>query len=532
MTLSALNKIRMGMFENNRSIFLSLLSGVLLVFSFPKFGVGLIAWIAFVPLLLALQATDKPLKAALWGFLTGIVFHIGLLYWIAQVIVMYGYLPLYIGISAMILLSSFLSLYFSIFSAALVFLRRRGFSEVVSAPLLWSCLEFVKSHLFTGFPWENLAYSQYKYLSIIQFTDITGIYGLSFVIVFFNVLIFNMISHRQHKKNIVTETLAGCMILALLIGYGTFSLNRVNSELKRAEAMEVSLIQGNIDQNIKWNPQYQEESVEIYKNMSLVKAPVGRGLIVWPETATPFFFQEKFDLSTTVHKIPRLTSDWLLFGSPSYVEEGTRTFYMNSAFLLSPDGKVAGKYDKVHLVPYGEYVPLRNYFPFINKLVAGIGDFRKGEGNIPLRLGNHSLGILICYEGIFPELSRAYKQKDTKLLVNITNDAWFGRTSAPYQHLSMTVFRAVENRVFFLRSANTGISAIISPSGKIIKNTGLFERTALRGSVKFLDRKTIYALYGDVFVYICLMLLGAVFFSSIKGELLSCWKNLSNKSTI
>lgn len=532
MILSVLNKIQQGLLRDFRLIFLSVLSGLLLVFSFPKFGIGMLAWIAFVPLLFALQATSKPFRAAIWGFLTGMIFHIGLLYWIAQVIVMYGYLPLYIGISAMILLSCFLSLYFSIFSATLIFLRNRGFSEIVSAPLLWVCLEFIKSHLFTGFPWENLGYSQYKYLSVIQFTDITGIYGLSFLIVFMNVLLFDLIVHRRNMRNIIAEGMIGGIIVTLLIGYGTFSLNRVNSELKRAEAMEVSMIQGNIDQNIKWNPQYQEESVEIYKNMSLVKAPVGRGLIVWPETAAPFFFQERFDLSAVVRNIPRLTSDWLLFGSPSYVEEGSRTFYMNSAFLLSPDGRLVGKYDKVHLVPYGEYVPLRNFFPFINKLVAGIGDFRRGEGNIPLPFGDHSLGILICYEGIFPELSRAYKKKGAQLLVNITNDAWFGRTSAPYQHLSMTVFRAVENRIFFIRSANTGISAIISPSGKIIKNTRLFARTTLRGSIKFLDRKTIYALYGDVFVYICLILLGAVFFSSIKGELLSCWKNLSSKSTI
>lgn len=532
MTSSIINRIHQGILRDSRPILLAVLTGILLVFSFPKFGVGLLAWIAFVPLLLALHGTDKPRNAALWGFLTGIVFHIGLLYWISQVIVMYGYLPLYIGISAMVLLSCVLSIYFSIFSAALVFLRNRGFSEIVTAPLLWTCLEFIKSHLFTGFPWENLAYSQYKFLTIIQFTDITGIYGLSFVVIFVNVLLFDLLTQRQNGKTVLKELVAGCIILVLLVGYGRFSLNRVHTELKRADAMEVSLIQGNIDQNIKWNPQYQEESVEIYKNMSLAKAPVGRGLIVWPETATPFFFQEVFDLSRTVRAIPRLTSDWLLFGSPSYVEEGKRTFYMNSAFILSPDGQIAGKYDKVHLVPYGEYVPLRNFFPFINKLVAGIGDFRRGEGNNPLKFGNHSLGILICYEGIFPELSREYKKKGAGLLVNITNDAWFGRTSAPYQHLSMTVFRAVENRIFFLRSANTGISAIINPSGKIIKNTGLFERTVLRGSVKFLDRKTIYALYGDVFVYICLMMLGAVFFSSIKGELLSCWKNLSIKSTI
>ncbi|MDX9745806.1 MAG: apolipoprotein N-acyltransferase [Syntrophales bacterium] len=529
MTQSISQKIKRGLFQNYPSIGLSLFSGVLLICSFPKFGVGLVAWFAFVPLFFALRTTHEPLKAAGWGFLTGMVCHIGLLYWISHVVVMYGYLPLYIGISAMILLSCFLSVYFSVFSAALVFLRNKGYSEIVSAPLLWTCLEFLKSHLFTGFPWENLAYSQYKYLTIIQFVDITGIYGLSFIIMFVNLLLFDLVGQQGDKRKIVNEWVAGCIILTLLIGYGKFSLDRIHAELKQAEAMEVSLIQGNIDQNIKWDSRYQEESIEIYRNMSLAKAPVGRGLIVWPETAAPFFFQEPLGLSEVVRGIPRLSSDWLLLGSPSYTEENRHIFYMNSAFLVSPEGKITGKYDKVHLVPYGEYVPLRKYFPFINKLVAGIGDFRKGETNTPLPFDNHSLGILICYEGIFPELSRAYKKYGVKLLVNITNDAWFGHTSAPYQHLSMTVFRAVENRLFFLRSANTGISAIISPSGQIIKNSELFQRTALRGSVKFLDRRTIYALYGDIFVYFCLLLLGAVFFSSIKGELLSCWKILSNK---
>lgn len=531
MTLSALhNKNLSGIvLGDQRQIVLPILSAVFLIGSFPKFGIGLTAWVAFIPLLFALRATDKPSKAFLSGFITGMIFHVGLLYWVAQVIVTYGYLPLYIGISAMLLLAMYLSLYFSLFAAMVVFLRNRGFSEVVTAPLLWSCLEFLKSHLFTGFPWENLAYSQYKYLHLVQFSDVTGIYGLSFVIVFVNVVLFDLIVYRENIKKVFPELATGCIILALLFGYGQFSLNRIRHELNRSEAMEVSLVQGNIDQNIKWNPDYQRESIELYQNMSLKKAPLGLGLIVWPETATPFFFQDPSHLSAVVRNIPKLTSDWLLFGSPSYLDEGSGTEYMNSAFLLSPDGNVAGRYDKTHLVPYGEYVPLRRFFPFINKLVAGIGDFKRGDGVKALGIGRHDLGVLICYEGIFPEISRKYKENGAGLLVNITNDAWFGRTSAPYQHLSMTVFRAVENRTFLLRAANTGISAIIDPSGKIIKQTRLFERSAIRGSVKFLDRRTIYALYGDIFVYICLILLGVILFNSIKGDLTSCLKNLPTK---
>jgi len=160
---------------------------------------------------------------------------------------------------------------------------------------------------------------------------------------------------------------------------------------------------------------------------------------------------------------------------------------MNSAFLLRPDGVPAGRYDKVHLVPYGEYVPLRKIFPFIGKLVVGVGDFRPGEGFHPIRGEGWNLGVLICYEGIFPEAARAYKREGATLLVNITNDAWFGRTSAPYQHLSMTVFRAVETRLYLVRAANTGISAIVDPAGKILSRTPIFERAVLKGEVKIID---------------------------------------------
>ncbi|MBN1547455.1 MAG: apolipoprotein N-acyltransferase [Syntrophaceae bacterium] len=505
-------------------IILAVFSGILLIFSFPKFGIGLLAWVAFIPLFFAIKTTDSPRKAALYAFITGLVAQIGLLYWISHVIVMYGYLPLYIGVLAMVLLSAAMSVYFSIFAAGVIFLRNRGFSEIVTAPLLWTILEYLKAHLFTGFPWENLAYSQFKYLHIIQFTDITGIYGLSFIIMFINVMVFDLVVYRQQGRKFVTELASSFVILVLILAYGQFSLHRVALELKSAPAMEVALIQGNMDQTIKWNPLYQKETIDIYSSLSLKKAPVGRGLIVWPETATPFFYQEILAFSRMVANVPRLTSDWLLFGSPSYRRDGSTTYYMNSAYLLNPDGKIAGKYDKVHLVPYGEYVPLRKFFPFINKLVAGIGDFRKGESVNPLTIeGRHALGVLICYEGIFPEISREYRAKGADLLVNITNDAWFGNTSAPYQHLSMTALRAVENRVFFIRSANTGISAIISPTGKIMRQTDLFKRTTLKGSVKFLDRKTIYALYGDIFVYICIFLLGVILFSSIKGDQRLCW---------
>ena len=214
---------------------------------------------------------------------------------------------------------------------------------------------------------------------------------------------------------------------------------------------------------------------------------------------------------------------WILFGSPGYTKEQGRTSFFNSAFLLSPDGIVAGRYDKVHLVPYGEYVPFRNLIPLVGKLVEGIGDFHQGKGYYPLTMNNNKIGVVICYEAIFPESTRILKKMGAQLIVNITNDAWFGFSSAPYQHLSMTVFRAVENRLYLVRAANTGISAIVDPTGKILEQTGLFVKSALKGKVRFIDNGTCYVAYGDMFAYLCFVALLLVLISSWERRK-KCWK--------
>jgi apolipoprotein N-acyltransferase len=196
--------------------------------------------------------------------------------------------------------------------------------------------------------------------------------------------------------------------------------------------------------------------------------------------------------------------------------------YFNSAYLLSPSGEIKGRYDKVHLVPYGEYVPLRDVFPFVKKLTAGIGDFGTGAGYYPLSMDDKKIGILICYEAILPFAARMYKQRSAELLVNITNDAWFGTTSAPFQHFSMAVFRAVETRLYLVRAANTGISGIIDPGGRIIAKTNIFQEDALKGYIKFVKIPTFYAEYGDLLVIICFAFIIFYFFWSLKREGKQC----------
>lgn len=474
-------------------------------FSVPQYGIGLVAWVFLIPLLFALRDCNVS-GGALLGFVTGLAGYAGVFYWITYVVVKYGQLPLVVGLIVMLLLVAYLSIYLSLFAAGIVHCRTNGIPEVISAPLLWVCLEYGKSHLLTGFPWENIAYTQYLNTILIQSADIAGIYGLAFIIVMFNVVIYDVIT--KGAKGAQVEASIMCMILIFLYGYGVLRVNQIRDVLKDSSWLKVTIVQGNIDQAIKWNPQYQRETIQTYKTLSLNKANAGFGLIVWPETAVPFFFQEQNELRREIENVAVISGKWLLLGSPSYKVTQGELSLLNSAFLLSPDGKTQAQYDKVHLVPYGEYVPLKKFFPFIKKMVVGVGDFIPGKDYYPLSMNDvYTIGVLICYEGIFPEASRVYKTRGADVLINITNDAWFGKTSAPYQHLSMTVFRAVENRVYLVRAANSGISALINPVGEIISQTELFTKAVLYGEVKKIKCKTFYAHCGDVFVYGCMVVL-------------------------
>jgi len=487
------------------NVLFAILSGALLILSFPKYGSSFVAWFAFIPLLFALHRVTSIRQAILLGFITGVVGYIGIIYWIAYVMVNYGYLPIYLGIILMLLLACYLSVYLAIFAAGIVYFRRK-IPLYLIAPVLWICLEYCKSQLFTGFPWENLGYSQYLNLYLIQFADILGVYGLSFLIILVNASLFEIITKRSKREYILAAAVS--LVLVTVYIYGIFRVNNIDNLLQNPStpSMEVSLIQGNIDQSIKWNENFQKETLNIYEDISIKNIPASGGLIVWPETAVPFNFQDENELSRQIRNLAIKTKSDFIFGSISYLRRSHYVDFYNSAYLLSPEGEVKGKYDKVHLVPYGEYVPLRNMFPFIKGLTAGIGDFSTGDGYFPLSTADRKIGILICYEGILPFAARMYKNESAEILVNITNDAWFGSTSAPYQHLSMTIFRAVETRLYLVRAANTGISAIVDPRGQIVAKTNIFQKDSLKGNVKLFKIPTFYAKHGDILVGVCFML--------------------------
>jgi apolipoprotein N-acyltransferase len=477
-------------------------SGLLLALSFPRPDLAFVAWFALVPLFMVMD--KQPFRT---GFLAGMGFFGLVLYWLNIVMTTYGRLHPLLSVVAYLMLVAYLSLFFGAATwAACRCKEKLGLSTIITLPVFWVALEFVRSFLLSGFPWATLGYSQQSHLALIQSADLFGPYGLSFLLILANAVLARAgreLLEKRYRKIPWVALLLTAALFAANLGYGVFRLDQNLDE--RGRVLRTVLVQGSIDQSVKWNPTYQARTVAIYRELSFAgEGSKPADLIVWPESAVPFYFQQGGPLTEAVAEVPLRADAYLLLGSPAFEVKDRQERYYNSAFLLSPRGEVLGRSDKVHLVPFGEYVPFGPLLPFVGKLVVGIGDFSPGTVS-PLPMNGARIGVLVCFEGIFPELARDYVRKGSDLLVNITNDAWFGRSSAPYQHLAMIRFRAVENRIWVARAANTGISALIAPSGHIVAQSPLFERMALTGQVGLGARPTLYTRYGDVLPWLCLI---------------------------
>jgi apolipoprotein N-acyltransferase len=515
------NRRVIGSIMKKRDVFLSLLSGILLVLSFPNFDLEFLAWFALVPLFYSLK--DKSLLNSFFlGYLTGFISFLGILYWIVVAVHTYGNIPLLPSILILLLLILYLSLFTGTFTVLLHLIERRsGFRMIIFAPFLWVALEYLRSFLMTGFPWAFLGHSQYLNLPFIQIADITGVYGLSFIILWINVTLYLAFHQWPVKKFPYREVLISVAILLGVLFYGYVKMGATDRQIAKNPRLKIGLAQGNVDQAVKWNESFQKETLQAYERLSLKMIKEKPDLIIWPETATPFYFQDSKQYQPLVLDIPIKTNAFLLFGSPSYKVERGKVVNYNSAYLVAPSGDLAGRYDKIHLVPFGEYVPLGEILS-LGSLGEGIGDFKSGKEVINLSLPQGRFGVLICFEIIFPDLCRQFVRKGANFLVTITNDAWFGRTSAPYQHFSIATFRAVENRVFVARAANTGISGFIDPKGRILKEGGIFTEEAFSRVIHLSTQKTFYTLNGDVFAWVCsavtLLLISCAFLRKRRGN--------------
>lgn len=444
---------------------LSIISALLLIFAFPNFNLSFVVFIAFVPLFLAIQ--DKtPKEAFKISYICGLLFYLGVLYWLYHVTVF-----------GLIVLCLYLALYLGIFG--FLFNRIMFYSpyfSIVAVPAIWTFLEYLQSRLFGGFGWALLGYSQYKNLSFIQIADFSGVYGVSFVIMMINTGFYR--SFRKSFRGLIVTGLT----VAFVLGYG---YGAINGKEPGKDGIKVSLIQGNIPQKIKWDPEAAGAILDKYINLTRLAVFDSPDLIIWPETSFPSFFGIDKPMTDRVLNLAKESKTPLLVGTNT--GEGFKNF--NSAVFISGKGELIGKYDKIHLVPFGEYVPFSEKLPFLHNLVLGeLGEFTKGYDfkvfslepslletksrtftvrDSDEKTDNTKFSVLICFEDIFPGLARRFIEKGAEFLVVITNDAWYGKSGAPYQHAATSVFRAIENRVSVVRCANTGYSCFIDPCGKI-----------------------------------------------------------------
>ncbi len=489
------------------------LSGLFLILIFPRFNLELLAWFSLVPLFFAIQ--NQPLhRVLLYGFTAGMVFYFFGLHWVTNTIVNYGHLPLWLSYIVLLLLAAYLSLYLALFCYLTVRLSRG--SDVyffLLAPMIWTALEYVRStHGELAFSWMGLGYSQFQTLPIIQMAEFTGVYGISWLIVVVNAAVYLVLKERISRKDekgfpggLVRILGVSSAIVIFWLAYGLYALDRWQADAPE-KYLQVGLAQGNIEQHMKWDPRFRNKVMKNYRDLTLKGAESKPDLIVWPEAATPFFFALNEEEGARLRDLVKTVRVPLLFGSPHQEKRDNGPVLFNRAYLLSAEGNIAGHYDKIHLVPFGEFVPFKWVLGFVEKMVEGVGDFGRGTEPTLFDLNGGRFAVSICYEITFPDLVRRPVKNGAGFLVNITNDAWFGKSAASYQHMSMAALRAVENRVPIVRAANTGISGAIDPSGEMRQTTELFVRElVLTRIAPKTSGTTYYTRYGDVFSYMSII---------------------------
>ena len=487
-----------------------LISGLLVALSFPTvlFGwhlpnFGFLAWFGLVPLLLAIE-NAKPPRAFLVGWISATISFLISFYWIYVALHDYGGLSSLISIAILFLFAAANALYIgAACGLARWFTLKTKTEFLIALPVFWTLAEWARNYTpFGGFPWSNLAMSQSNYATLVQIADVTGVYGVIFILVWFNVWLSQSI--RNFKKS---QTVVTAILIFSVFGYGLIRIHNKTKEALSAPHLKVGLIQPNISQNEKWSGDFLSKHKTIFQE-AVRSLQNNVDLIVWPEsswfeTLSPenrFIPSKDFFVTASREGKP-----YSLLGLILATPQNNEFRYFNSAALVDAWGNVVGQYSKVHLVPFGEYVPLKQLFSFL-KPVAAIGDFQPGTDLKPLAIEQLKIAPLICYEDIFPELSRAMVKNGANLLVNMTNDAWYGRSSAAYQHLAAAQFRAVETGRAFVRATNTGISAVIDPTGQVVNAAPIFEQSVIVHQIPLLQAQTIYTKLGNWFIAACFLL--------------------------
>jgi apolipoprotein N-acyltransferase len=493
------------------------------------------SWVAFVPLfygLLTRENLNHPkalLRGALAAYLMGFLWFTGNCYWIYQTMLYYGGLPPLISAGILIAYSLVLGLYFAALGL-LVTATARAFRSpyyaLLAAPFIWVALELLSAR-FTKVPWDLLGYSQVGNFLLTSLAPWTGVYGITFVLVAGNALIAWGILASTGKRRLVLLTIAFLVVLVLQNG------DHFAPPSAPSPATAVLVQQNlNVNQDNSWPGAEYEHHVSQFAKLSTRTCgpflagmpelnaypvtpdcpaqPVTPGVILWPESPAPFLDKDP-RLLTALRDLAVYMDAPVIAGSTSLDAHGVRFDMYNSALFVRPDGTVVGRYDKIHLVPWGEYIPFKSFFSFAKNLTQQAGDMTHGWRRVVFSSDGHRFGVFICYEEIFGDEVRLFAKQGAQVLVNISNDGWYGDTCAPWQTLNMSRMRAIENRRWLLRDTNTGITTVIDPYGRLTASVQRHALTSLAARYGYRSDQTFYTLHGDLFAYLCgIMTLGTI----------------------
>lgn len=513
------------MFRIHKSAWLLVfLSAVLQIVIFPLANLYVLCWIAVAPLLIALsrarqpntlQLTEgikllpaTPLQGFVMGYVCGILWYAGSCYWIYSTMRQYGGVNAPAALGILFLFCLYLGLYHGLFGLLMSLLAGKGpFAPraLLLSPVVWVSVELARTRI-TGFPWDLLGIAQVDNIPLSRFATVTGVYGLSLEIMIVNAAFAaSFLVRREKRRPLLLAAIFAAMVLQAgrLIPAPAFSADRV-----------ATLVQPNIPvlEGADWTKEYFDTTLHDLSALSKNSIAASNGmasgsnLIVWPENPAPFYTTDPA-FRDALDQLARETHAWILAGGIGIRNANpltsTPTQVYNSAALVDPNGNLLSRYDKIHLVPFGEYVPFKNIFSFAGGLTKEVGDFSSGKSREPLDAGGQKLGVFICYESIFPDEIRQLANNGAQVFVNISNDGWYGDSGAYAQHLKQARMRAIENQRWLLRDTNTGVTASIDPNGRIVATVPRKIRTALQAPYTLSAATTFYTRHGDWFAYLC-----------------------------
>jgi len=508
---------------------LVVLSAVLQVLIFPLPGVYVLSWVALAPLIVALLRARpagelevagalrlrpaSPGQAFLLAYICGILWYAGTCYWIYETMRQYGGLSAAMAVVALFLFCCYLGLYHGLLGLLLGLLAdpSRDYRRALAAtPFLWVAVELARTRV-TGFPWNLLGTAQVDNAALCRIAEWTGVYGISFEIVLVNVALAAAFLVPRAKRGAM---LAAAVAAAAVLQAGTLIETPVASADHKA-----LLLQQNIPVAANWTPAYFQQTLSQLAAISAKAASdsTNIGLIVWPESPSPFFTND-LRFRTVVSEMARQSKAWVVtgaIGTANAPPGGGNSQVFNSAALVSPNGEWTERYDKIHLVPFGEYLPFPRLFAFAAGLTKEVGEFGRGDSRAPLDGGGEKLGVFICYESIFPDEVRQFVARGAQVLVNISNDGWYGDSGAYAQHLNQTRMRAIENNRWLLSVADTGVTASIDPWGRVTARIPRKQRTTLAASYGLTSVTTFYSRHGDWFAYACAIISLGVLLASL-----------------